>query len=87
MRLSGKTIKYSPQEIKVFGVLKKKPQSTLDLKRQLYTPKTEPFFGRQTVIAAIRSLSKKIEANKEPFVIRQTRHAGPHPMSFWIEPK
>ena len=88
MKLTGTVVKYSPQEKKIFAALRTKPQNTLVLKDRLYTSKAAaPFNSRQTVIAAIRSLSKKLDANKEPYVIKQTKHAGPHPMSFWIEQK
>ena len=87
MKLNGTEVRYSPQEKKMFDVLSTKPQSTLVLTERLYRSRTRPFNSRQTVIAAIRSLSKKLAANKEPFVIKQTKHAGPRPMSFWVEPK
>jgi hypothetical protein len=45
----------------------------------------EIFHVKATVISALSSLRRKVEFNREPFVLKVSGHAGPNPMWVWIE--
>lgn len=45
-----------------------------------------PFHARTSLVGAMRSLSDKVTANREPFRVMRSERAGPHPIEFWIEP-
>ena len=79
-------MKYSPQEERMFSLLTKQPQDTAQLRGKFYG-REPPFHARSAIIAILHNLTKKIEANREPFKVKQTPRAGPQPSSFWIEEK
>jgi hypothetical protein len=77
-------VKYSPQEEKMFHLLTDKPQDSAILRKRFYGMKA-PFHARAAIIAVLNNLSRKVEANAEPFEIKQSPRAGPSPSSFWLE--
>ncbi len=62
-------------------------QDLLDSKQESANGAEAPF--RSHAMAGIRAtignLSRKIEANEEPFRVMKSARAGPHPINFWIE--
>ena len=88
MRLGNdeKKYSYSSFERKVFSALKlNKGKSTIDIAEEIYNGGDRPFNARQSVLGALKNLSKKVKANREPFVVKQSERKGPHPINFWIE--
>lgn len=79
--------KYSPGERKIFAILSRVPVSTISIAEARWQNGDAPVNSRHVIIGAIRSLQRKIEANREPFRIAGTRRLGPKPMSFWLEPR
>lgn len=82
-----KQMKYSAGEEKMLGTLRKgrkRAASSLEIAEQFYAGDI-PFHGRKIVISLLASLSKKAEANGEPFRVGRTKRRGPHPVSFWLE--
>ena len=45
------------------------------------------FHVQNAVAVAIKSLTRKVEFNEEPFLVKTTSASGPKPMSVWIEVK
>jgi len=43
------------------------------------------FHVQNAVAVAIKSLTRKVEFNEEPFLVKTTSASGPKPMSVWIE--
>lgn len=80
-------IKYSKREKLVFDTILANDSekiSTKDIADKAFN-RDEIFHVKATVISAIASLRKKVDFNKEPFEIKMSGHAGPHPMEVWIE--
>ena len=80
-------IKYSKREKLVFDAIKmsdSKKISTKEIAEKSFQDK-EIFHVKATVISALASLRKKVEFNKEPFVLKVSGHAGPNPMWVWLE--
>ena len=80
-------IKYSKREKLVFDAIKmsdSKKISTQEIAEKSFQDK-EIFHVKATVISALASLRKKVEFNKEPFVLKVSGHAGPNPMWVWLE--
>jgi hypothetical protein len=86
MKLKNNGVKYSTNEIKTFKLLSKRRKSTADLVNGYYG-KNVVFNGRKIMIGMLRSLKRKMAANKEPFHIQSTERHGPYSMEFWLETK
>lgn len=80
-------IKYSTREKLVFDAIKSNDSDKISTKE--IAEKTfngdEIFHVKATVISALASLRKKVEFNKEPFVLKVSGHSGPNPMLVWLE--
>jgi hypothetical protein len=85
MKLSNTEVNYSKRETEVFRLLSKKRQTTTDITNKLYGEKEQPLYARQSVLMALVSLQKKINKNREPFVLKKTKRSGPYPLQFWLE--
>lgn len=80
---SSGTVRYSPNEQRLFALLRKEPRDTGEIS-ELHYNGSIPFNGRKIIIGALMSLVHKVKANKEPFQIAHTKRQGPIPMSFWL---
>lgn len=88
MASSGST-KYSAMEQGLLALLQNSPDaglSTLELVKAYYK-KRAPRNARQSVTVTMSSLIDKVRRNKEQFIIKRTRRAGPSPVQFWLERK
>lgn len=85
LKTEGK-VKYSKGEIACFKALSTTPRSTTVMLSKIY-PKDVPYNGRKIMIGTIKSLRRKMLANKELFKLHNTERSGPHPMEFWLEGK
>jgi hypothetical protein len=85
--LSEGGVPYSRTEKMLFSLIPKtgKPISSVALAnaRQKKSD-SEIFFPRNSISAAMSSLMRKIEKNKEPFRILKSPQKGPYPSEFWI---
>jgi hypothetical protein len=80
-------IKYSPREKKVFDAIKSNGSgkiSTREIAEKTFQDQ-DIFHMKATVISALASLRRKVEFNREPFVLKVSGHAGPNPMWVWLE--
>lgn len=84
---SGGAVSYSPAEKEVFALLSSKQQTTSSLVERRYTKRGEPapFHAKTSIVGIIRTLARKIDHNKEPFVLKTTARTGPRPMTCWLE--
>jgi hypothetical protein len=85
MKLSNTEVNYSKRETEVFRHLSKKRLTTTEITNKLYAKKEQPLYARQSVLMALVSLRKKIDKNREPFVLKKTKRSGPYPLQFWLE--
>jgi hypothetical protein len=44
-----------------------------------------PYHALSSINSALNGLASKIELNDEPFRVRKSVRAGPHPIDYWIE--
>ena len=79
-------IKYSKGEQAAFKALSGTPRSSTVIIEKVY-PKDVPYNARKIVIGTIKSLQRKMLANKEPFKLLNTERSGPNAMEFWLEGK
>lgn len=78
-------VKYSPAELTILELLKKGGRvNTNELIAKRYG-KRLPFNAASNVRATLRTLKRKVEFNKEPFVIHNEGQVGPHPQEIWLE--
>ena len=87
-KLTKDGISYSSLETRAFAALPKsgKPLSTNDIVEKIYNgDKDRPYFAQQSTLAALKALSRKMSRNKEPIMIRRSKRAGPHSITWWIE--
>jgi len=81
--VTDKKIKYSTMEIKLLGLLSKGAVISSDeLVNKLYKVGEVPYYARESVTATLRTLMRKIEHNKEPFIITKTSPGGPYPTRY-----
>lgn len=72
-------VPYSKTERVAFSALPKgNPKSTSEILDKFYGGEV-PYHGRNVLNSLIRSLSKKISINQEPFRIEKSKRRGPHP--------
>lgn len=77
---------YAPQERKIFEILTRGGRmSTSDVTNKVYGRKGRPFYDRQAVLGALKSLAAKADINGESFKICRSERCGPAPIEFWIE--
>jgi hypothetical protein len=87
LKIDGK-VKYSKGEQAAFKVLSATPRSSTMMLEKIYTKTTdEPFNSRKILIGTLKSLRRKILANREPFKLCNSERNGPHAMEFWLEAK
>ena len=73
-------VKYSPNGIKLLGFLPKggKPIASAAVVSLLYGD-PPPIHGRQSIVAAMATLIRKVELNREDYIITRTAPSGPNP--------
>jgi hypothetical protein len=77
---------YSPSERRLLDLIKYGQKiSTSELLEGMYEGEYEPFHGRGSVNATLSDLIRKVDLNREPFVIRKSARRGPYPVSVWRE--
>lgn len=81
------TVAYSPYEREIFKLLGTEPRDTRTIAKLRYKKEAPPFYVRQVVVGALKSLARKAKHNREPFRIAHTKRSGSIPMSFWLEQK
>ncbi len=73
-------LKYSPSERLVFQILSHKPlsYSSTAIVTAFYKTKGQPppYNSRAIVMGSVRSLVRKVELNKEPFIVRRLKEQG-----------
>lgn len=80
-------VPYSKTERVAFSALPRgNPKSTSEILDKFYGGEV-PYHGRNVLNSLIRSLSKKIRINREPFVIEKSARRGPHPMTIRVVPR
>lgn len=85
LTISG-VVSYSDAERAIFKCLSKKKRTTAELVSRRYPEGgEEPFDPSGSVRGALRTLTKKIEANGEPFRIMKEGRRGPNAISYWLE--
>jgi hypothetical protein len=80
-------VRYSDGERRALDALKRSPErrlTTLELIRAVYAGDA-PFHARQAVAGTMKSLSAKVERNRERFSVRKSRRAGSKPATFTLE--
>lgn len=87
MRPDGR-VKYSASEKRAFSLLRPQEQSTHVLCRKFYGAKKRlPYHSGQIIVNLMASLTRKAAINRESFRVAKSRRAGPHPITFWLEPR
>lgn len=79
--------KYSQRERRLFAALPKTGREVTSdvLAEKVYPdPANRPFFMRQSLIGVANSLSRKMEANGEPYRLHKGDRRGPWPCQFWL---
>ena len=82
MTLTGSKVDYSEHERALFAAVSEHrgPVSTSDLIHL-----SRGFHKRQSILASLSTLGRKIEVNKERFRLRRSKQRGPHPIEWWLE--
>jgi hypothetical protein len=76
-------IKYSPQEQTLLRLLPTgKRISSMELDNQLYTTANRPFHSLKSVSATMTSLMKKLDYNKDKYMIIKGPRSGPKYMEY-----
>jgi hypothetical protein len=80
-------ISYSPQERRALAALPPTGAkvTTSDLARAIYDGGTPPFHAAASVTSVLRTLIRKVEANREDFRIRKSKRIGPSEIQYWRE--
>lgn len=82
------TVRYSPTEFELLGLLKTVDQlDTHQLVEAFYKGKDKPWHAEIVIRKAMNSLIAKVAANRELFLIVQTRQIGRKPDLFRISRK
>jgi hypothetical protein len=71
----------------MFNCLKEHPQDTLTLVKLFYKNQERPLCVRETVMAVLVSLMRKIDANNEPFKLIKSQRRGPIPVEWHLAPR
>jgi hypothetical protein len=81
--------KYSRSEQLLLDLLLKTDDkiSTTELLKDYYKGRDKPIYARQALTGTLQCLRRKVDQNREPFVIKRTFQQGPHPIKFWVEEK
>ena len=81
-------VKYSPRELEIFRIIPKDSSqiSSSDIVDKYWRGKLDkPYYYRIVVMDGLRSLIRKINHNKENFVVKTGPSRGPHGLLAWIE--
>jgi hypothetical protein len=82
---AGNKVPYSDTERRMFGAIPKRGKiSSTDLIERYWNGHERPFHSRVAAMDALRSLKRKVKANKEPFKIETSGRAGAKPLDIWI---
>lgn len=87
MGYSRAKVNMSVRESDLFALLSHDPQTTLELLQKYYGRKARPFNARAVITGRLRSISDKLDHNRDGVVIRKSPRAGPNPISYWLEPR
>jgi hypothetical protein len=81
-------VRYSESERQLFSILPKSSMvDSKTLMENFYKGQKQPYHGRPAIISRLRSLKKKMRLNGEPFMIVNSKRAGPKAMSFGLKKK
>jgi hypothetical protein len=70
----------------MYAVIPKRGRiTTSDLIELYWNGQDKPFNARVAAMDCLRSLKRKVSANREPFKIKTSKRAGPKPLDVWIE--
>ena len=77
--------KYSPTEERLLQLLPRggQPVTTRTLVDRFYKDRKKPFHGYVYIGNAMRTLTRKVSRNREPFKLKRTK--GERPIQYWIE--
>lgn len=82
-------VKYSKREALVFNILKnrKQPARVEDIAERFFDlwKGNQPFFSKIQVGGVARALSRKVDFNKEPFMIERSRQPGAREVSWQVK--
>jgi hypothetical protein len=82
-------VKYSERELEVFNIIKQHSSrihsSDLTAKFWKGKPNKPPINYHQVVMGVLTTLIKKVNHNKESFVVKKSPSRGPHGITAWIE--
>jgi hypothetical protein len=72
----------------MFDAIPKRGQrvNTTDLIEAFWDGRERPWNARVSAMDCLRSLKRKVIANKEPFTIQTSERAGGKPIDVWIVP-
>jgi hypothetical protein len=76
----GVKIGYSERERLLFKAIARKRVTTIDL-----VELSNSFHARQSIVAGLKGLAKKMEVNGEAYRLCRTERQGPHPTEWWLE--
>jgi hypothetical protein len=85
LKTDGK-VRYSKGEQKLFKLLSTRKLSSTELVERYYNG-NETFNSRKIMIGLLRSLGRKMAANRESFKLLSTDRSGPRAMFFWLGSK
>ena len=79
----GDKIGYSERERRLFRVIAGRVRiTTSDLGGKGLS---ESFHARQSIVASLVGLARKMEANRETLRLCRSERRGPHPSEWWLE--
>ena len=84
---NDRSVPYTLKERNLFRLLPQdgKRISTTQLARRYYHSSQMPMNANVLVVNGVRALKEKVDKNREPFRVRKTARAGPHPIEYWVE--
>jgi hypothetical protein len=88
IKLNGVNVKYSENEQMLFGFVPKdgrKITSEELLVRRKKVKRWPIANPRNSISSTMRTLSDKIESNREPFQLCRSAQLGPYPTEYWLE--
>ena len=79
----GDKIGYSERERRLFRVIAGRVRiTTSDL---VGKGLSESFHARQSIVASLVGLARKMDANRETHKLCRSERRGPHPSEWWLE--
>lgn len=81
------TVKYNDTDKRMFALVNEHPKNTVELLAMYYQNRDRPFNVRETVIGILRTLARKIDANREPFQLVSSKRNGSIPIEWHLAPR